>query len=106
MDEPAPPPTDTQRLNRWLPFWAVYQADFGQTLRSWVFRGWVLLSLTAAAGCLLYRFGAYKVAGMTQAVSELMGDLLQWTVLGSVTLIIILAGGCISSERGTLADSV
>jgi ABC-type transport system involved in multi-copper enzyme maturation permease subunit len=35
-----------------------------------------------------------------------MSELLHWTVLGSVTLIIILTGGSISSERGTLADSV
>ena len=35
-----------------------------------------------------------------------MSDLLRWTVLGSVTLIIILTAGTISAERGTMADSV
>jgi ABC-type transport system involved in multi-copper enzyme maturation permease subunit len=104
MDTTAP--AKTHRVNRFLPYWAVFQADFQQTLRSWVFRGWVLLSLLAALGCLLYRFGAYRVAGMVMPASELMSDLLHWTVLGSVTLIIILTGGSISAERGTMADSV
>ena len=35
-----------------------------------------------------------------------MGDVLRWSVLGSVTLIIMLTAGSISSDRGTLADSV
>src|SRR5438552_18816215 len=43
---------------------------------------------------------------MVQPSSELMSDLLRWTVLGSVTLIIVLTAGSISAERGTLADSV
>jgi ABC-type transport system involved in multi-copper enzyme maturation permease subunit len=89
-----------------LPYWAVFQADLHQTLNSWVYRVWVLLSVLAAVGALLYRFGAYRVAGMRPSGSELMSELLHWTVLGSVTLIIILTGGCISSERGTMADSV
>src|SRR5262249_32343339 len=38
--------------------------------------------------------------------SALISDLLRWSVLGSVTLVIILTAGSISSERGTLADSV
>src|SRR5436190_3089971 len=92
--------------NRWLPYWAVFQADVHQTLRSWVYRVWVLLSLLAALSCLLYRFGAYRVAGMLPAAPELMSDLLRWTVLGSVTLIIVLTGGSISAERGTMADSI
>ena len=29
-------------INRWLPYWAVFQYDVGQTLRSWVYRVWVL----------------------------------------------------------------
>jgi ABC-type transport system involved in multi-copper enzyme maturation permease subunit len=41
-----------------------------------------------------------------QHASTLISDLLRWTVLGSVTLIIVLTVGSISSERGTLADSV
>src|SRR5262249_31631062 len=94
------------RVRRFLPYWAVFQADLRQTLHSWVYRVWVLLSLLAAVGCLLYRFGAYRVAGLRPSASDLMSELLHWTVLGSVTLIIILTGGSISSERGTLADSV
>src|SRR5436305_3750198 len=108
MEAPATPVQAPKRIrvNRLLPYWAVFQADFHHTLTSWVYRVWVLLSLFAAVGCLLYRFGAYRVAGMVQPASELMSDLLHWTVLGSVTLIIILTGGAISAERGTLADSI
>src|SRR5262245_17660698 len=46
------------------------------------------------------------MASIRPSASDLMSELLHWTVLGSVTLIIILTGGSISSERGTLADSV
>src|SRR5205809_4848893 len=102
MDAPTTPVAAPKRIrvNRFLPYWAVFQADFKHTLTSWIYRVWVLLSLFAAVGCLLYRFGAYRVAGMVQPASELMSDLLHWTVLGSVTLIIVLTGGCISSARG------
>jgi putative exporter of polyketide antibiotics len=36
----------------------------------------------------------------------LVGDLLRWTVVGSMLLVVVLAVGGISAERGTLADSV
>jgi hypothetical protein len=84
----------------------VLQADVGQTLRSWVYRAWVLLSVAAAVGYLLYRLGADREAGMVQPASRLISDLLRWTVFVSVTLIIMLTAGSISSERGNLADSV
>jgi ABC-type transport system involved in multi-copper enzyme maturation permease subunit len=80
--------------------------DLHQTLNSWVYRVWVLLSLMAGVGYLLYRFGAYRESGMVQPATELISDLLRWTVFGSVTLIIILTAGTISAERGTAADSV
>jgi ABC-2 type transport system permease protein len=93
-------------FNRWLPYWAVLQADVHQTLRSWVYRVWVLVSLLAAAGYLLYRFGLSYEAGIVQPASNLVADLLRWTLLGSVTLVVVLTAGSISSERGTMADSV
>jgi hypothetical protein len=102
----APTPTKPVRINRWLPYWAVFQADVHQTLRSWVYRTWVLVSLLAAVGYLLYRVGAYREAHIIQPASVLISDLLRWTVVGSVTLIIVLTVGSISSERGTMADSV
>lgn len=94
------------RFNRWLPYWAVFQADVRQTLSSWIYRTWVLLSILAAVGYLLYRLGAYREAGLIQADSVFISDLLRWTVLGSMTLIIGLTVGAIASERGTLADSI
>jgi hypothetical protein len=89
-----------------LPYLAVFQADVRQTIRSWVYRTWVLLSVLVAFGYLLYRFGAYQEGSIVQSASHLMSDLLRWSMFGSVTLIIILTAGCISSELGTLADSV
>src|SRR5262249_15279415 len=84
-------------FNRWLPYWAVLQADVHQTLRSWVYRVWVLVSLLAAVGYLLYRFGLSYEAGIVQPASNLVADLLRWTLLGSVTLIVVLTAGSISS---------
>src|SRR5882724_13082945 len=104
MDTPAP--AKPVRINHWLPYWAVFQADVHQTLRSWVYRTWVLMSLLAAVGYLLYRVGVYREAGIMQPASVLISDLLRWTVVGSVTLIIVLTVGTIASERGTMADSV
>jgi ABC-type transport system involved in multi-copper enzyme maturation permease subunit len=104
MDTPAvAKPT---RINRWLPYWAVFQADVGHTLRSWVYRFWVLTSLLATVGYLLYRFGIQRDAGINQPASNMISDLLRWTVFGSVTLIIVLTAGSISGERTNMADSV
>jgi ABC-type transport system involved in multi-copper enzyme maturation permease subunit len=93
-------------INRWLPYWAVFQADVRQTLRSWVYRVWVLLSVLAAAGYLLYRYAPYHEAGLIQSAAAYVSDLLRWTLLGSAALVVVLSGGSISSERGTVADSV
>jgi ABC-type transport system involved in multi-copper enzyme maturation permease subunit len=102
----APSPAKPAPVNRWLPYWAVFQADLRQTLNSWIYRAWVLVSVLAALGYLMYRLGLHLEAGMTQHASALISDLLRWTVLGSVTLIIMLTVSSIASERGTLADSV
>ncbi len=93
-------------FNRWLPYWAVFQADVSQTLRSWVYRTWVLLSLLATAGYLLYRYAPYHEAGLIQSAAGYLSDLLRWTLLGSAALVVVLTAGSISSERGTVADSV
>jgi ABC-2 type transport system permease protein len=92
--------------NRFLPYWAVFQADFKQTFNSWIYRVWVLLSVSVAVGYLLYRYGAKQVSGMIQSAPDTIGDLLHWVVYGTVTLIIALTAGAICSERGTVADSV
>src|SRR5262245_45391960 len=103
MEATAPKPV---AINRWLPYWAVLQADVHQTIRSWVYRVWVLVSLLAATGYLLYRVGLAHEAGIVQPASRLVSDLLRWTLLGSISLIVVLCAGSISSERGTMADSV
>ena len=102
----APTAAQSIKINYWLPYWAVFQADVRQTTRSWVYRTWVLASLLVGVGYMLYRLGAAHEAGMVQLASTLMTHLLRWAVLGSVTLIVILTAGSICAERGTLADSV
>jgi ABC-type transport system involved in multi-copper enzyme maturation permease subunit len=103
MDTPVLP--KTYKINRLLPYWAVLQADMKQTLHSWLFRAWVFLSLASAFGYLLYRYGAKQV-GFIQPATTLLSDLLTYVVLGTVTLFLMLTGGAICSERGTMADSV
>ena len=102
----APGNSQITKVKRWLPYWAVFQCDLRQTLRSWVYRVWVLVLVLATAGFLLYRRGIYHEAGMIQSASALISDLLRWSVVGSIALIIALAGNSISGERGTMADSV
>jgi ABC-type transport system involved in multi-copper enzyme maturation permease subunit len=104
MEEPTS--VKNAKINRWLPYWAVFQSDLHQTLQNWVYRTWVLVSVLVAVGYSLYRFGVYREAGIIQKASVHFSDLLRWTVLGSVALIVVLTMGSISSERGTLADSV
>jgi hypothetical protein len=98
--------TPKLRINRFLPYWAVFQSDLKSTFNSWIYRVWVLLTIAVAVGYLLYRFGAARVSGMIQSAPETVGDLMQWVVYGTVTLIIALTAGAICSERGTMADSV
>jgi ABC-type transport system involved in multi-copper enzyme maturation permease subunit len=93
-------------FKRWLPYWAVFQYDVHQSLRSWVYRVWVLLSVLSMVGYLLYRYALVRELGMIQHASTLVSDLLRWTVFGSAALIVVLTAGSISAERGTMADSV
>jgi ABC-2 type transport system permease protein len=93
-------------FNRWLPYWAVFQSDVRQTLRSWVYRFWVLLIVLAAVGCLLYNFGIYHEVGIVKSASLNISNLLRYIVLGSAVIICALTAGSITAERGTMADSV
>ncbi|AMV23139.1 ABC-2 family transporter protein [Gemmata sp. SH-PL17] len=102
----APPPVVTVRFNKFLPYWAVFQTDLRQTARSWIYRLWVMMTVLAAAGLLLYRVGLHKEAGMFQSAAAQTGDLFRLMILGSLALVVVLAVSSISSERGTVADSV
>jgi ABC-2 type transport system permease protein len=106
MDATTPAVPIRMKVNRFLPYWAVFQADFSNTFHSWIYRVWVLLSFGVATGYLLYRFGAKQVSGMIQSAPDAMGDLLHWVIYGSITIIIAVTAGAICSERGTMADSV
>jgi hypothetical protein len=94
------------KINRLLPYYAVFQADLKHMFHSWIYRVWVLLSFGAAIGYLLYRFGAKQVSGFVTPAPEMVGDILHWVIYGSVTMIIVLTAGAICTERGTMADSV
>lgn len=94
------------KINRWLPYWAVLQADLHMTLRSWVYRLWLFVSVLATGGYLLFHIALQQQAGMLQKASLTVSDLLLWSVVAGATLVIVLTGGSISSERGTMADSV
>jgi hypothetical protein len=102
----ASPPVVTLRFNKFLPYWAVLQTDVRQTLRSWVYRLWVLMTVVAATGFLLYRVGLHQEAGMVQSAAVQCGDLFRVMVVGSLALVVVLAVSAVSAERGTLADSV
>jgi ABC-type transport system involved in multi-copper enzyme maturation permease subunit len=94
------------RINIILPYLAVFQADWHQTVRSWLYRVWVLLSLVVAGGYVLYRFGAINEGALVRPAATLITDLFHWLILGGMTLIIVLTAGTISAERGTMADAV
>src|SRR5260370_37391626 len=92
------------RINRWLPYWAVFQSDVKQTLRGWMYRVWVLVLVIGSVGYLLYCVGVDREAGILQSASLFLSDLFRWTVLGSVGPIILLPAGISSSERGVIVD--
>jgi hypothetical protein len=102
----AQPAVVTVRFNKFLPYWAVLQTDLRQTLRSWVYRLWVLMTVIAAAGFLLYRVGVQKEAGIFQSAAGQCGDLFRIIVVGSMALVVVLAVSAVGAERGTVADSV
>jgi ABC-2 type transport system permease protein len=103
--EPSPAVV-TVRFNKFLPYWAVLQTDVRQTFRSWVYRLWVLMTVVAAGGFLLYRVGLHKEAGLFQSAAAQCGDLFRVMVVGSLALVVVLAVSAVSAERGTVADSV
>ncbi len=102
----ASPPVVTVRFNRFLPYWAVFQTDLRQTARSWMYRLWVLMAVLASAGLLLYRMGLHTEAGIFQSAASQCGELFRLLVIGSLALVVVLSVSAISSERGTVADSV
>lgn len=104
MDQPTTSAVPFRFL-RLLPYWAVLQTDLGQTARSWVYRLWVLMMGVAAGGYVLFKLGAAK-AGEYQPASVQTDDLLRALAVGSLSLISLLAVSSISSERGTIADSI
>jgi ABC-2 type transport system permease protein len=102
----AQPAVVTVRFNKFLPYWAVLQTDLKQTLRSWVYRLWVLTTVVAAAGFLIYRVGLHKEAGMFQSAAAQSGDLFRIMIVGSLARVVVLAVSAVGAETGSVADSV
>src|SRR5215207_7261024 len=94
------PAVVTVRFNKFLPYWAVLQTDLRQTFRSWVYRLWVLVTVLAAAGYLVYHVGVHREAGLYQSAASQCGDLFRIIVMGSLALIVVLAVSSIGSEKG------
>lgn len=104
MDAPTIP--ISVRYYRFLPYLAVLQTDLKQTPKNWVWRTWVGASLIAAALYLTHRFAIYREVKIVETVDKVIGNLLHWTALGTVTLIVAFTSGAIATERGVLADSI
>jgi ABC-2 type transport system permease protein len=94
------------RYYRLLPYFAVLQTDLRQTPGNWVWRTWVFASLAAAAFYLTHRFAIYREVKIVETVDKVIANLLHWTALGTVTLVVAFTSGAIATERGSLADSV
>lgn len=106
MEAVAPAIHTPSKIRRLLPYWAVLQTDVRHTLRSWVYLLWVVASILAAVGYLLYRFGVHREAGIIQSASLHTSDVLRAIVLGSMALIVVLTVSSIASEKTTLADAI
>src|SRR5437764_25533 len=76
MDSPGG--TKRVRINRLLPYWAVFQADVHLTLRSWVYRTWVLVSVLAAVLAAVVSCGV-TVSAMVN--STVLGIAILWFAL-------------------------
>ena len=73
MDAPATiatTPKKVVKINRWLPYWAVFQSDLHMTLRSWVYRLWLFISVMATGGYLLFHIALQQQAGMLQSLAH------------------------------------
>lgn len=95
-----------RKFHQWLPYWAVFQTDLRQTPANWAWRLWVVLSVAAGGGYLMYRSGLHREAGLLQSAAAFVGDLLRSAVVATLTLVLAFTAGCIASESGTLGDSV
>jgi ABC-2 type transport system permease protein len=80
--------------------------DLHDTVRSWLFRAWVLVTLVLCAGYLLHTMAVHQRSGQPQSASEMMATILQFILIGGTTLVILVSAGTISSERETLADAI
>lgn len=94
------------RYYRFLPYLAVLQTDLKQTPKNWVWRTWVAASILAAALYLTHRFSIYREVKIVETVDKVIANLLRWTALGTLTLVVAFTCGAVATERGSLADSI
>lgn len=108
MDATATTPVapTTPRFNPLLPYFAVLRTDLRQTFHSWLFRLWVIVSVIAAVGYGLYKFGIHREVGLVQSASEQTGVLLGTVGIVTLAFVSLVAVHAVSGERGTVADSI
>jgi ABC-2 type transport system permease protein len=100
------PPQSTPRFNPLLPYFAVLRTDLRQTFHGWLFRLWVIVSVVAAVGYGLYKFGIHREVGLVQSASEQTGVLLGGVGLITLAFVSLVAVHAVSGEQGSVADSV
>ncbi len=102
----ATTPTPAVRFNPLLPYFAVLRTDLRQTIRSWVVRLWVVVTVIAGVGYGLYKFGIHRELGYLQSASEQTSVLLRTVGLLTLAFVSLAAVHAISGERGSVADSI
>jgi ABC-2 type transport system permease protein len=102
----APTAPAAPRFNPLLPYFAVLRTDLRQTFHGWLFRLWVIVSVIAAVGYGLYKFGIHREVGLIQSASEQTGVLLGSVGIITLAFVSLVAVHAVSGERATVADSI
>lgn len=102
----APTAPAAPRFNPLLPYFAVFRTDLRQTFHGWLFRLWVIVTVVAAVGYGLYKFGIHREVGIVQSASEQAGVLLGTVGILTLAFVSLIAVHAVSGERGNVADSI
>ena len=105
----GPAATKPVKIKPWLPYWAVFREDMRQTVRSWVYRTWVFVSLLTAIGYMHYRVAEFRGAGIVKHASDLLSDLLRWCLGNGLRVIqpmTLMSVGLYNDPSGVWLPSV
>lgn len=108
-----------QLPNRWLPYFAIFDMDLRQTLRSGIFRGCVLLLIAFCAGYLIHFIGMFYKGqlDLTRQSSDYFRldsnsnvaaipiiQFLNYSLIFGIAIVSMLSANAISGEKGNMAD--